>query len=125
MNRTDKLGETSPGSPGWNSPTTPCFFSPVRNNKMLLFSALILILSQGTSGSPRQEKAWLFPHFSDQLVEVVRRGCSLSGLDLELGSNVIQQAVFGIVDQFILLTFFDLLDHEPQLLPDLVMRTAV
>jgi len=73
----------------------------------------------------RQEEAWLFPNPRDEFVEVVWRGCSLSCLNLELRSHIIDQAVFGIVDQFVLLTLFDLLDHEPQLLPDLVVRTAV
>src|ERR1700693_2290713 len=54
MKRTDRLGDTSPGIPGWNSPTAPCFFSPVRNSRIFVLSALIATLSEGTSGSPRQ-----------------------------------------------------------------------
>src|SRR4029078_7551658 len=47
--------DTSPGTPGWNSPTTPCFFSPVRSKR--IFEVPLLVsgtLSDGTSGRPRQ-----------------------------------------------------------------------
>src|SRR5580704_177492 len=54
MNRTDKLGDTSPGSPGWNNPITPCFFSPVRSSRMSVVSPLTASLLDGTSGIPRQ-----------------------------------------------------------------------
>jgi len=40
MKRTDKLGDTSPGSPGWKRPMTPCFFSPVRSRRISVVSAL-------------------------------------------------------------------------------------
>src|ERR1700685_1683844 len=61
MKRTDKLGDTSPGRPGWKRPMTPCFFSPTRNKRMLLFpfadldfaAPSISSLSQGISGTPR------------------------------------------------------------------------
>ena len=36
MKRTDRPGVCSPGKPGWNRPTTPCFFSPTRSSSMLL-----------------------------------------------------------------------------------------
>src|SRR5208337_2509999 len=54
MKRTDKLGETSPGSPGWKRPMTPCFFSPVRSRRISVVSALTANLAHGTMGIPRQ-----------------------------------------------------------------------
>src|ERR1700691_1356603 len=54
MKRTDRLGDTSPGSPGWKSPTTPCFFSPVRSRRISVVSAFTGSLGHGTIGIPRQ-----------------------------------------------------------------------
>ena len=55
MKRTDRLGATSPGTPGWNRPTTPCFFSPVRRSRILELPLPVSgTLSEGTSGRPRQ-----------------------------------------------------------------------
>ena len=39
INLTERLGATSPGTPGWNNPITPCFFSPVRSSKISVFVA--------------------------------------------------------------------------------------
>src|SRR5580704_18679413 len=54
MKRTDKLGDTSPGSPGWKSPMTPCFFSPVRSRRISVVWAFKGSLGHGTIGIPRQ-----------------------------------------------------------------------
>src|SRR5208282_2577522 len=64
INRTDNPGVCSPGRPGWNNPMTPCFFSPTRNNRILVFPTDPLgfdcpstcNLSVGTRGTPRQVK---------------------------------------------------------------------
>src|SRR5580704_12962838 len=53
IKRTDRLGLTSPGRPGWNRPTTPRFCSPTRINNISVLLSLIRILSDGTRGSPR------------------------------------------------------------------------
>ena len=44
-----------PAQPGWNRPTTPWRFSPVRMSRILGLAVVsILTLSDGTSGTPRQ-----------------------------------------------------------------------
>ena len=55
MRRTERLGLTSPGRPGWKRPTTPRFFSPVRSSRMFVLLVLrSASLSDGMSGRPRQ-----------------------------------------------------------------------
>src|SRR4029078_13189936 len=56
MKRTERLGETSPGTPGWNRPTTPCFLSPVRSSRLEDLSSSSGNLSDGTNGRPRHVK---------------------------------------------------------------------
>ncbi len=54
MKRTDSPGLCSPTRPGWNRPTTPWRFSPVRISRILVLPFSIGTLSEGISGMPRQ-----------------------------------------------------------------------
>ena len=60
----------------------------------------------------RQEERWLLPDPGNKFVQIVRRWRSFSGLNLKLRGDIIEQAVLGIVNKFILLALFDFFDHQ-------------
>src|SRR5713101_7999121 len=88
-------------------------------------AACALAPEGGDRSRMRQEEGRLFPHFGDQFVQVVGRGCAFSRLYADGFIHVIEQTVFGVVNQLALLALLDLFDDEAKLLFDLVVGAAV
>src|SRR6201995_3313746 len=72
----------------------------------------------------REEECRLFPDAREQFIHIVRGGRSAAYRDLEGRINIVQEAVIGVVDELGLLALFHLLDRQPELLSNLVVRMA-
>src|ERR1700691_6534571 len=88
-------------------------------------SVIAFAAKSGDRAGMRQEEAWLLPDLGDEVVHVVGRGCAVPGLYFHFGRDVVEQTILGVVDEGRLLALLDLLYQKAQLLPDLVVRTAV
>ena len=59
-----------------------------------------------------QEERGLLPYLGDQLIQIIRCGCAISGLDPLGISDILQKTIIIIVDQLALLTLTQRLNGE-------------
>src|ERR1700730_6655632 len=88
-------------------------------------AARALASESGDGARVGQKEGRLFPNLGEKLVEIVRCGRALPGLDALGGRYVFQQTVVTVVDELAFLAFLDVFDHQAELFADLIVRIAV
>jgi hypothetical protein len=73
----------------------------------------------------REEEAGLLPHSGQEIVEIVRGRRTGARREAHGGRGVFQETVVLVVDELELLLLLDRLDHQAQLLFELIVRMAV